>query len=128
MHMAEDALTSRRFTMVMPKPLRDELERAAAAVDRPAGYLARQLIAKGLNDPLNGAEKATFGSDATRSAVTGIPYETGSGAHPPEVQDRLAMAAAGGRLSEMEAQRIVRGDSLENSVADAAASIEDLVK
>jgi hypothetical protein len=47
-----------RFEMRLPRPLRDKLERAAAAGDRSIGSMARQLIAKGLNDPLDGAEAA----------------------------------------------------------------------
>jgi hypothetical protein len=120
--MADEDITP-RFSMLMPQPLRERLDAAAAADRRSAGSMARVLLEKALGEPLNGAEKATFGHDATRSPVTGIPYETGSGAHPPEVQDRLAMAAAGGRLSEMEAQRIVRGTTLEDA---AQAAIEDL--
>jgi hypothetical protein len=116
-----------RFEMRLPPALRAELTRAAAVENRSVANMARHLIARGL-EPLNGAEKATFGHDAQRSPVTGRPYESGSGALPRELQDKLvaAEAAAGRRLSEPEAQLLLHGDPVETAVAAAVKSIEDL--
>jgi hypothetical protein len=61
-----------RFEMRLPPALRAELTRAAAVENRTAANMARHLIARGL-EPLNGAEKATFGHDAQRSPVTDRP-------------------------------------------------------
>jgi hypothetical protein len=119
-----------RFEMRLPRPLRDKLERAAAAGDRSIGSMARQLIAKGLNDPLDGAEAATYGNDAVRSPITGVPYQSGSGALSREAQDKLVAAeqVAGRRLSEFEAQRLLNRDNLQAAVEDAVGSIDEVVK
>ena len=118
-----------RFEMRMPQQLRDELERTAAASGgRSVGSLARELIAKGLNDPLNGAERATFGHDAVRSPISGVPYEQGVGAHSPELQDRIAEAElkAGRKLQGWEVARLIRGVTIEDEATDALRGIEEL--
>jgi hypothetical protein len=120
--MADDNDT--RLHLRMPAELRSALDAAAAADGRSPGLMARRLLEKALVEPVSVVEKAVYGHDAQRSPVTGKIYEQGSGAHPPEVQDRLAMAAAGGRLTEAQAQRIVRGTTLEDEAAAAAASLE----
>jgi hypothetical protein len=117
-----------RFELTMPAAMRASLESAATADgNRSAARLARTLIQRGL-EPLNGAERATYGHDAVRSQVTGIPYEVGSGAHPPEVQDRLALAEVkvGRRLTEGEAQILLRSDPVEAALNQARANLEEI--
>ena len=126
--MADDTQLDAGFRLRLPQQLKDRLQEAAAADGRSAGSMARRLLARALDEPLNGAERATFGHDAVRSPVTGIPYEQGVGAHSPELQDRIAEAElkAGRPLAGHEVARILHGDGLDNAAADAAASLEEL--
>jgi hypothetical protein len=118
-----------KIELRLPAGMKDLLAKAAKAHDRPVASMARQLISRGLMglmEPLTPAEASTFGAAAVRSPVTGLPYQDGPGSVSHETQDRVALAAAaaGGRLSEAEAQRIVRGTTLEDEAAAAAASLE----
>jgi hypothetical protein len=125
--MADDVLDA-SFRFRLPRQQLEQLAEAAAAEGhRSMSSKVRQLVSKGLEPP-GVVERHVYGVDCERSAVSGKIYEMGSGSLPREQQDRLALAeqAAGRRLTQGEAQRLLRGDSLENSVADAAASIEDL--
>lgn len=98
-----------QVSVVLPRGLRSELERVAAAEHRTVSGQVRHIVAAALEPP-GVVERAVYGADAVRSPVTGQMYEQGSGAHPPEVQDRLVRAteAAGvSRLGEAEARVII---------------------
>jgi hypothetical protein len=61
-----------RLEVLVPQQLKDRLTADAAAADRSVSAQARVLLSKALDEPLNGAERATYGHDAVRSQVTGI--------------------------------------------------------
>jgi hypothetical protein len=125
--MSTDTDTA-RLDLLMSPDLKARLQQHAVATELSMSAAARVLIQRGL-EPVGVHDRTVFGFDAVRSPL-GYVYEQGVGSHPREVQDAIfeAEQKAGRRLHGWEVARILHGDSLENSVADAAASIEDLVK
>jgi hypothetical protein len=124
----DDTQLDAGFRLRLPQQLKDRLQEAAAAGgNRSVGSLARELIARGL-EPLTAGERAVWGDQARRDPATGRVFENASGSHSEEIQAKLFAAEErlGRALSGVEVARILAGDSLENSVADAAASLEEL--
>jgi hypothetical protein len=75
------------------------------------------------NEPLTVDERRTFGVDAKRHPITGIPLERGSGALPAAAQARLHLRSIW-QIVEREAKQIFLADGIAADKAAEAARTE----